>query len=159
MMHCKKFFTTLGCSLLLGFPAWAVSNGPWRDTTHVENVHFVTHDSDGFRTNVPSPTVNSQNAPTGPNVHWVPPTGTHHIDTARWHEGHWWHGAHGGRFGWWWIVGPDFYEYPDAAVVYPAPPPLVQGYWYWCDAYRQYYPYVAVCPSGWRAVLPGAPIG
>jgi len=32
------------------------------------------------------------------------------------------------------------------------PPGAVPGFWYWCDYYRQYYPYVGVCPSGWRAV-------
>jgi hypothetical protein len=158
-MHRKKFFATLGCGLLLGFPAWAVSNGPWRDTPHTEKVHFVTHDSDGFHANGTGPNWNSQGAPTGPLVHPVPPTGPHGIDATRWREGHWWHGDHYGRFGWWWIIGPDYYEYPSAAVVYPAPPPPVQGYWYWCDAYRQYYPYVAACPTGWRPILPGAPIG
>jgi len=29
------------------------------------------------------------------------------------------------------------------------------GFWYWCDDYQQYYPYVGACPSPWRAVPPG----
>jgi hypothetical protein len=33
-----------------------------------------------------------------------------------------------------------------------------EGYWYWCDAYQQYYPYVTDCPSGWRPVMPGGTI-
>jgi hypothetical protein len=77
--------------------------------------------------------------------HWGGDSGWHyhpgwhgdirHFDHNYWHGGHWWHGTYGARLGWWWIVGPDWYWY--AAPVYP---------------YRQYYPYVGVCPSGWRAV-------
>jgi hypothetical protein len=78
-----------------------------------------------------------------------------HFDHGYWRGGHWWHGPYGGRDGWWWIVGPDWYWY--AAPVYPYPDPYVPpgqaaGTWYWCDAYQQYYPYVGACPSGWRAV-------
>lgn len=79
----------------------------------------------------------------------------HHFDYGYWNGGRWWHGDYGGRFGWWWIVGPNWYWYP--APVYPYPQPFVvpggvAGWWYWCDAYQQYYPYVSACPSGWRAV-------
>lgn len=35
---------------------------------------------------------------------------------------------------------------PPVAV---GPPPPV---WYWCAAFGTYYPYVANCPGGWRAV-------
>ena len=38
-----------------------------------------------------------------------------------WHEGHWYHGDHGGRLGWWWAVGGLWYFYP--APVYPYPDP------------------------------------
>jgi hypothetical protein len=155
-MHCTRFFATLGCSLLLGFPSWAMSPGPW-NTPHTQKIHFVTHDSDEFHANGPWPNGNPQG--TRPLVHPVPPPGPHGIDATHWREGHWWRGDHYGRFGWWWIVGPDFYEYPSAVAAYPAPPLPVQGFWYWCDAYQQYYPYVAVCPTGWRPVQPGAPIG
>jgi hypothetical protein len=57
----------------------------------------------------------------------------------------------------WWIVGPDWYWYPEAVYPYPnpfLPPGQAPGFWYWCDAYQQYYPYVGACPSGWRAVPP-----
>ena len=42
-----------------------------------------------------------------------------HID--RWHSGYWYHGPHGGRPGWWWVVGGTWYFYP--APVYPYPDP------------------------------------
>jgi len=78
-----------------------------------------------------------------------------HFDNNHWRSGHWWNGNYGGRVGWWWIIGADWYWYP--APVYPYPDPFIPpgaapGFWYWCDAYQQYYPYVGACPSGWRAV-------
>jgi hypothetical protein len=81
----------------------------------------------------------------------------HHFDHGYWRGGHWWHGPYGGRDGWWWIVGPDWYWY--SAPVYPfpdpfTPPGMAPGYWYWCDAYQQYYPYVGACPVPWRPVTP-----
>src|ERR1700691_1206786 len=36
-----------------------------------------------------------------------------------WNHGYWFHGAYGGRAGWWWVVGPTWYYYP--APVYPYP--------------------------------------
>ena len=90
---------------------------------------------------------------------WDPHAGwhgdIHHFDNAYWRGGHWWHGDYSGRLGWWWIVGPNWYWYPTAVYPYPdpyLPPGAVPGYWYWCEAYHQYYPYVGACPSGWRAV-------
>ncbi len=55
---------------------------------------------------------------------------------------------------------------PPPPVVYYAPPPVVYTpapvvvqpgpapaqSWYYCDSQRGYYPYVANCPGGWRAV-------
>jgi hypothetical protein len=56
----------------------------------------------------------------------------------------------------WWA--PYTYTYPPVVV---APPPRVyvqspppQSYWYYCDSPEGYYPYVAQCPGGWRAVVP-----
>jgi len=76
-------------------------------------------------------------------------------------HGHWVHGWHDGRFGWWW-AGPDFwYWYPGPGYYdYYGPPP---GYaapagpaplptWYYCDSAKGYYPYVRSCATGWRAV-------
>jgi hypothetical protein len=92
---------------------------------------------------------------------WIEHDGWHgdlrNFDHRHWEGGHWWHGHYAGRLGWWWIVGPDWYRYPEA--VYPYPQPLIPpgqapGFWYWCEAYQQYYPYVGDCPSGWQAVPP-----
>ena len=76
---------------------------------------------------------------------------------SHWRGGHWWRGNYGGRYGAWWIVGPDWYWYPSEAAPVPDPytaADMAPGYWYYCDAYRQYYPYVGACPSGWRPVPP-----
>ena len=89
----------------------------------------------------------------------------HDHDIARWRQGHWVHGAHAGRRGWWWIVGPTWYWYP--APVYPFPdpyqpplavapavpaPPPAAGYWYYCRDSGRYYPYAAECRSPWERV-------
>ena len=43
-------------------------------------------------------------------------------------------------------------------VVYPlADVPATEGYAYFCPDNRRYYPNVRECPSGWLAVVPGAP--
>jgi hypothetical protein len=97
-----------------------------------------------------------------------PPPGQRPAAAApRWREGHWWRGSHQGRFGAWWVVGPSWFWFP--AEIYPYPEPYAYpysalapytepyfdpGYWYWCDAYQQYYPYVGDCPSGWIPVPP-----
>lgn len=102
-------------------------------------------------------------------------------DARRWHSGGWRHGLHGGRSGWWWVVGGAWYFYPQPIYPYPDPyiPPTVvieqapalvvpaqppaaqpaaQPFWYYCDAARGYYPYVASCPGGWKTV-PATPSG
>ena len=49
---------------------------------------------------------------------------------------------------------------PAAATTYieqnaaPATPKLSQGYWYYCDESKAYYPYVKECPAGWQQVPP-----
>ena len=86
-------------------------------------------------------------------------------DYDHWRGGHWYRGPHGGRSGWWWVVGGGWYFYPQPVYPYPDPyvPPMVAvpqpvvpappaSFWYYCDAYRAYYPYVPSCPTGWRAV-------
>ncbi len=101
----------------------------------------------------------------GSTGHWAGHDGWHnhpgwggdirHFDRHAWEGGHWWHGDYGGRLGWWWIIGPNWFWYPTPVYPYPdpfVPPTATPGYWYWCDFYRQYYPYVGSCPSGWRAV-------
>lgn len=93
----------------------------------------------------------------------------HHYDYPRWHDGpwyqgHWYHGDHRGRFGWWWVTAGAWYFYPAPIYPYPDPyaPPTVmidpepapqrEPIWYYCESSRTYYPYVSVCPEGWRAV-------
>ena len=92
----------------------------------------------------------------------------HHHDT--WRRGHWHHGHHHGRWGWWWIVAGTWYFYPrpiypyppvvvqstpGPAVVQPAPQPSVPV-WYYCESADAYYPYVQDCPGGWRS-MPAVP--
>ena len=89
-----------------------------------------------------------------------------HFYGPGWRGGHWAHGDHGDRLGWWWVVGPSWYYYPAPVYPYPAPPQvLVPGplpasaqYWYYCEPLRGYYPNVSACPTLWKAVpsTPGA---
>lgn len=93
----------------------------------------------------------------------------HERDPGRWQRGYWHHGRHLGRHGWWWVVGGTWYyyaqpvyPYPDpyprsvVVVTEPTPAPAVISaptqYWYYCEAAKSYYPYVATCPAGWRKV-------
>jgi hypothetical protein len=93
----------------------------------------------------------------------------HGRDLDRWRRGHWWHGPHGNREGWWWIVGDAWYFYPRPVYPYPdlytppvvqapSPPPGAPPVYYWCDNPRGYYPAVPACVTPWRAV-PAAPPG
>ena len=97
----------------------------------------------------------------------------HEHDWDIWRGGHWFHGVHAGRTGWWWIAGGTYYFYPAPVYPYPspweppavelvtppvgtAPPPPPTQHWYYCQASHSYYPYVASCPGGWEQV-PAAP--
>ena len=89
--------------------------------------------------------------------------------------------------GMWYFYPQPVYPYPDpyrpplvVVETAPAPPVVVQmpapvqaapqlppvqaqpaaQFWYYCEANRGYYPYVASCPNGWKTVPatpPGAP--
>lgn len=79
------------------------------------------------------------------------------FDLPLWRGGHWLHANHAGRFGWWWVVGANWYffnrpvyPYPDLYTPFGAP----FGWWYWCDPYQEYYPFVTYCPAPWESVLP-----
>lgn len=101
-------------------------------------------------------------------------------DMNIWRRGHWIHGRHGGRLGWWWIAAGVWYFYPAPVYPYPdpytppvtiinqppvvvapqenvAPPPPAPAQppaqsWYYCDSAKGYYPYVPSCPEPWRTV-------
>ena len=99
----------------------------------------------------------------------------HEHDIVVWRGGRWFHGWHGNRIGWWWIVGPAWYWYPTPVYPYPNPytPPVVVQVppspptqpqvspptWYYCDRPAGYYPYVPECASGWKAVPATPPPG
>lgn len=83
-------------------------------------------------------------------------------DVGVWRSGHWVHGEHTGRRGWWWVAGGIWFFYPVPIYPYPDPymPPLIEaplapGYWYYCDDPPGFYPYVAECHMPWHAVAPG----
>jgi hypothetical protein len=90
--------------------------------------------------------------------------------------GHWDHGWHGGRYGWWW-GGPGlawtYYDYPSWGYDYPASgsypdydyygysqpygygQPSVYGQpsgqtWYYCSDPAGYYPNVTQCNTTWQ---------
>ncbi len=44
---------------------------------------------------------------------------------SNWRRGYWFHGAYGGRDGWWWVIGPTWYYY--TSPVYPYPPAGAQA--------------------------------
>ncbi len=101
-------------------------------------------------------------------------------DMKIWRRGHWTHGHHGGRLGWWWVAAGAWYFYPAPVYPYPdpytppvtvinqppvevapqanvAPPPPAPAQppaqtWYYCDSAQAYYPYVPSCPEPWRQV-------
>jgi hypothetical protein len=94
----------------------------------------------------------------------------HEHDYERWRGGHWFHGVHGGRRGWYWVVGGVWYYYPAPVYPYPDPyqPPVVvvpppanpaaPAYWYYCGNPAGYYPYVAQCRMAWQRVIPQTPV-
>src|SRR5471032_265567 len=47
----------------------------------------------------------------------------HDHDFDVWRTGRWFQGRHGGRAGWWWVLGDAWYYYPQP--VYPYPDPFV----------------------------------
>lgn len=89
----------------------------------------------------------------------------HEHDLMVWRGGHWFHGPHGGRDGWWWIVDGSWYFYPAPIYPYPdpyAPPematpaPGAPPTWYFCPNPQGYYPYVQQCPTPWQP-MPAQP--
>jgi hypothetical protein len=100
----------------------------------------------------------------------------HKHDIVIWRGGHWFHGRHAHRFGWWWVVDGLWYWYPAPVFPYPDPytPPIIvqtlpttpppppqppAPVWYYCAQPAGYYPYVPECPSGWKTVPARPPTG
>jgi len=97
-------------------------------------------------------------------------------DLDIWRRGRWYHGAHEGRPGWWWLAAGMWYLYPAPVYPYPDPyapplivsPPEVAGppgtvppkprlpenpqFWYYCESAQGYFPYVSSCPEAWHPV-------
>lgn len=79
------------------------------------------------------------------------------FNPRNWQSGRWRHDYHGGRLGWWWVVGPSWYYFDRPVYPYPdlyTPYGASLGWWYWCDPLQQYYPYVTWCPVPWESVMP-----
>jgi hypothetical protein len=86
----------------------------------------------------------------------------HDHDFDVWRTGRWFEGRHGGRAGWWWVLGDAWYYYPQPVYPYPDPylPPVVvapppgppRQIYYYCPRPRGYFPYVQACTVPWRAV-------
>ena len=128
-----------GRSLFIGGPRGPAS---WSDFHHDTAPARVTPHRFG-NTNLPRPNSWRGNA--------------RDFDLGAWQSGAWRHEDHGGRLGWWWVIGADWFFFD--APVYPYPDlytPLGEplGWWYWCDAYNEYYPYVTDCPVAWEPVMP-----
>ncbi len=90
------------------------------------------------------------------------------LEFGHWRSGHWQHGWHGGRFGWWWSVDGGWYWYADPIYPYPVaisdvavvdgPPGVPGGYkWWLCESSNAYWPYVRTCATPWQAVTPTPP--
>jgi hypothetical protein len=66
--------------------------------------------------------------------------------------GHWDHGWHNGRYGWWWGAdGLGWTYYPDYGF-YDYNQPYAAQSWYYCSDPAGYYPYVTQCNAGWQTV-------
>jgi hypothetical protein len=104
-------------------------------------------------------------------------------DRTTWTGGHWSHGRHHGRDGWWWNAGGAWFFYDQPVYPYPgyasdyyyeddygpdygaapgdeyAPGPDSGYSWYYCNNPAGYYPYVQQCRGPWRPVQPTPPSG
>lgn len=98
------------------------------------------------------------------------------------YHGGWYGGYHGGWRGsviiggpWWWgapwpypyytypygYYAPPYSVYPPAVISGPqvyiqrdSPAAAAQGYWYYCQSAKGYYPSVQTCPEGWIKIPP-----
>ncbi len=67
--------------------------------------------------------------------------------------GHWSHGWHNGRYGWWWGYDPYLWSsdglYDDYSGDGQA---YASQSWYYCSDPAGYYPYIAQCNTSWQTV-------
>lgn len=68
-----------------------------------------------------------------------------------------------------WYHPWPYYYYPAPVVVDRSEPPVYverdepaeaaapQGWWFYCEQTKTYYPYVKTCPGGWQKVPPTPP--
>lgn len=75
-------------------------------------------------------------------------------------------GVHIGAPWYWWHPWPYYHpHYATPVVVERREPPVYverdeaapeqsQGWWYFCEQSKTYYPYVKTCPGGWQKVTP-----
>jgi len=103
-----------------------------------------------------------------------------HDEYRHWRGGHWVHGPHYGRGGWWWVADGMWYAFPQPVYPFPdpyavpvvplAPPPppapagilppgapatpATDGYWYYCSPTQRYFPFVHHCPAPWLRIAP-----
>lgn len=102
-----------------------------------------------------------------------------HDDLVRWRGGRWNRTCFGGRCGWWWFAGDQWYFYDTPVYPYPlvvstvayvepvavaspapvvavAPPPMAVAappkIWYYCDNPAGYYPTIPTCNTQFRQV-------
>jgi hypothetical protein len=76
------------------------------------------------------------------------------------HGGHWYHGWHNGRYGWWTVgpgVGWTYYTYPGWSSYpdygyYDYGQPYAGQTWYYCSDPAGYYPSVTQCNTDWQTV-------
>jgi hypothetical protein len=104
-------------------------------------------------------------------------------ELALWRGGAWRNSCFGGRCGWWWFAGGQWYFYDHPVYPYPlvvsevafvepvalapvatvaplapvAPPPPQAQVYYYCDNPPGYYPSVPSCPTHFRPVPAPAP--
>ncbi len=90
-------------------------------------------------------------------------------ELSAWRSGRWLHEERAGYLGWWWVLGDEWYFYPEPIYPYPTyisdylipvPMPLSPQFRYYCDNPPGYYPDVQACYDGWQAVpiAPPAPL-
>jgi mono/diheme cytochrome c family protein len=86
-------------------------------------------------------------------------------ELSTWRSGRWLHEEHAGFLGWWWVLGDEWYFYPEPIYPYPTyisdylipvPMPLSPQFRYYCDNPPGYYPDIQACYDGWQ-VVPIAP--